>query len=493
MIPDDLERKIVRLHLVEGWPVGTIAKQCEVHHSTVRRVLHTRGVPAAPTTRTSMADPFMPFILETLKEHPNLPASRLHHMVVERGYPGGPDHFRRLVARLRPRKPAEAFQRLRTLPGEQAQVDWGHFGTRVVGRATRPVCAFVIVLSWSRMPFVQFFYNLRMDAFLTGHEAAFRFFGGVPRTLLFDNLKSVVTERRADAIRFNPTFLDFAAHHRFEPRPVAIARGNEKGRVERTIRYLRTSFWPAREWSDLDDLNAQVIDWCRGVAAQRLCPGDPDLTVQAAFELEQPRLLPLADDGFPLADRAAVRVGKTPYARYDRNDYSVPHDRVRRSVTVLATPARVRILDGDEVIAEHDRTYDKGTQVEDPEHSRALTEAKAAARAARGMDQLHHAVPSSAVLLEGAARRGHNLGSAVAGLLRLVQTWGADRVEVAVKEALGADRLHVHAVRQILERHAEDEREKPPIAVALSDEARARDVVVKPHALSSYDLEGDDG
>jgi transposase len=492
MIPDDLERKILRLHLVEGWPVGTIAKQCEVHHSTVRRVLHTRGVPAAPTSRPSMADPFLPFIRETLGKHPDLPASRLHRMVVERGYPGGPDHFRRLVARLRPRKPAEAFQRLRTLPGEEAQVDWGHFGTRVVGRATRPVCAFVIVLSWSRMPFVRFFYNLRMDAFLTGHEAAFRFFGGVPRTLLFDNLKSVVTERRADAIRFNPTFLDFAAHHRFEPRPVAVARGNEKGRVERTIRYLRTSFWPAREWSDLDDLNAQALAWCRGEAAQRKCPGDPDLTVQAAFELEQPRLLALADDGFPLADRTTARVGKTPYARYDGNDYSVPHDRVRRSVTVLATPDCVRILDGDDVIAEHTRTWDKRVQVEDPAHLQALVEAKAAARAERGMDQLHHTVPSSAAFLEGAARRGHNLGSAVAALLRLVQTWGADRVEQAVQEAIGADRLHAAAVRQILERRAEEDLEKPPIAVPMSDEARARDVVVKPHALSSYDLEADD-
>lgn len=490
MIPADLEERILRLHFVEQWPVGTIAAQCGVHHETVRRVLHDRGVSARLQPKPSKVDPFLPFIVETLEKYPTLPASRLHAMVVQRGYTGAEGHFRRIIARLRPRKPAEAYQRLRTLAGEEAQVDWGHFGQVRVGRATRPLSAFVMVLSWSRMPFVCFFYDQRMGSFLDGHIRAFHFFEGVPRRLLFDNLRSVVTARRGDAIQFNQTALDFAAHYRFEPRPVAVRRGNEKGRVERTIRYMRTSFWPARTYDDLVDLNRQALAWCREIAGARPCPEDATMRVRDAWVHEQPRLLPLPDDDYPAHDRVDVRVGKQPYARFDTNDYSVPHDRVRRTLTVRATPSRVELFDGDERVASHARSFDKGAQNEDPAHLDALAKAKREAREGRGIDRLHHAVPASAALLEGAARRGHNLGSAVAGLLRLVDTWGAEAVQRAVAEAIAADALHVAAVRQLLERRAQDEGTPPPIPVDLPD--KVRDVHVTPHALTSYDLGDDD-
>ena len=172
----------------------------------------------------------------------------------------------------------EAYLRLKTLPGEQAQVDWGHFGTITIGRATRPLMAFVMVLSWSRQICLRFFLDARMASFLRGHEAAFQAWGGLPRVLLYDNLKSAVLERQGDAIRFHPTLLALAAHYRFEPRPVAVARGNEKGRVERAIRYVRDAFFAARTWQDLDDLNAQADAWCHGQAADRPCPEERTLT-----------------------------------------------------------------------------------------------------------------------------------------------------------------------------------------------------------------------
>src|SRR5437660_8019888 len=146
-------------------------------------------------------------------------------MMHERGYRGGPDHFRHIVACHRPRRPAEAYLRLRSLAGEQGQVDWGHFGHLTIGRARRTLMAFVMVLSYSRQIFLRFFLDARIESFLRGHVAAFSGWGGVPRVLLYDNLKSVVLERRGDAIRFHPTLLHFAGDYRYEPRPVAIARG----------------------------------------------------------------------------------------------------------------------------------------------------------------------------------------------------------------------------------------------------------------------------
>ena len=238
-IAPELSARILRLYDVERWRVGTIARQLHVHRDTVRRVLSASGrsVPSAsspsssPSLRPSRIDVYRPFILETLTEFPELTAVRLFGMVSERGYRGSGEHFRHLIAGMRPRPVAEAYLRLRTLPGEQAQVDWGHFGHLQIGRARRPLMAFVMVLSYSRMIFLRFFLNARMDSFLRGHVEAFAAFNGCARVVLYDNLKSAVLERQGDAIRFNPALLAFAGHHRYEPRPVAVARGNEKGRV----------------------------------------------------------------------------------------------------------------------------------------------------------------------------------------------------------------------------------------------------------------------
>ena len=236
----DLAAQILRLHSVEKWRVGTIARQLHVHRDVVRRVLAGNSAPVHPSPlRPSRIDPYRPFILATLSKFPTLTAARLQAMVSERGYRGAGSHFRHLIASLRPRPPAEAYLRLRTLPGEQMQCDWGHFGHLQIGRARRPLMAFVMVLSSSRQIFLRFFLNARIDSFLRGHVEAFAAFNGSSRVVLYDNLKSAVLERQGDTIRFNPELLALASHYRFEPRPVAVARGNEKGRVERAIRYVR--------------------------------------------------------------------------------------------------------------------------------------------------------------------------------------------------------------------------------------------------------------
>ena len=178
-IPPDLEAQILRYYHVEKWRVGTIARQLHVHHGTVARVLGQAGLPRiGPPARHSQVEPYLPFIHQTLEKFPTLTASRLYAMVRERGYRGSGDHFRHLIACYRPRPTAEAYLRLRSLPGEQAQVDWGHFGHLVIGRARRALMAFVMVLSYSRQIFLRFFLDARMESFLRGHVAAFTAWNG---------------------------------------------------------------------------------------------------------------------------------------------------------------------------------------------------------------------------------------------------------------------------------------------------------------------------
>ena len=486
-ISAELEARILRYYHVEKWRVGTIARQLQVHHGTVQRVLRRAGVPPPQrSARASKADPYVPFIRQTLERFPTLTASRVYAMVRERGYRGSPDHFRHIVALHRPRPAAEAYLRLTTMPAEVGQVDWGHFGHVQIGRARRPLMAFVLVLSWSRQVFLQFFLDARMESFLRGHIAAFRAWNGLPRILLYDNLKSAVLERQGDAIRFHPTLLEFAGHYRYEPRPVAPARGNEKGRVERAIRYVRESFFAARAFSDLADLNAQASLWCNGQAADRICPADRELRVRQAFAHEQLQLLPLPDNPFVADEVAAVHVGKTPYARFDLNDYSVPHTHVQRTVTVRATPDRVRILDGLAVIADHPRSYDRTAQIEDPSHV-ALIAHKRKAREHRGANRLTNAVPASKELLVGAAARGSNLGSITLGLLRLLDRFGANELQAAIEDALAHGAPHPHSVRIALERRREARQAPPPVAVDLPEHVRAKDTFVQPHQLATYD------
>lgn len=485
-IDQELEAQILRLYFAERWRINTIAVQLGVHHSTVSRVLSQAGVPKAKRSqRSSILDPYTPLIIDTLAQYPTLSATRLYAMACERGFRGASSHFRDHVAQLRPRPHAEAYLRLKTLPGEQCQVDWGHFQSLTIGRAKRPLMAFVMVLSFSRRIFLRFFLNQKLDNFIRGHVEGFEQFKGVPRVILYDNLKSAVLERRGQAIRFHPTLLELAAHYRFEPRPVAVARGNEKGRVERAIRYIRSSFFAGRQWGDLDELNTQADHWCQHISGERRCPQEPDLTINQAFNLEQPKLIALPENPFNTDERLAVRIGKTPYARFDLNDYSVPPDCVRRTLTVVASLTRVRLLDAEKIIAEHPRTFGKGEQIEDPRHLEQLIAYKRQGRHHRGYDRLAMAVPEATPLIELAASQSLPLGPLVSALLTLLDRYGAQEMQGAINETLSKQHPHASAVEQVLVRRRDEQHLPPPIAIALPPTLER--IVVRPARLASYD------
>jgi len=419
------ENQILRYHFVEHWKVGTIANQLNLHHSVVDRVLAQAGLPKVERTlRPSIIDPYLPFIHGTLAQYPRLTAARLYDMAKERGYPGAPSFFRQRISQMRPRKQPEAFLRLKTLAGEESQVDWGAFGHITIGRARRPLVAFVMVLSWSRQIFLRFYLNQQMEYFLRGHVTAFTHWNGVPKICLYDNLKSAVLERQGDVIRFHPTLLALSSHYRFEARPVAIARGNEKGRVERAIRYIRDSFFTARQFKDINDLNEQADRWCRETSADRRCPGDPTKTVGQAYLEEQPSFLALPDDPFPTWEQVSVSARKTPYIRFDLNDYSIPHTHVQRMLSVNADLDHVRVRDGNDILATHTRSFNKGQQIEQQAHIEALWQHKVEAKRSRGHNRLCHASPLIDALLEQSVARGHVLKTTINLLIECLDTYG---------------------------------------------------------------------
>lgn len=482
----ETEAEVLRLYNAEKWKRNTIAKQLGLHHSAVARVLIRNGIlPKVSQTRPSKVDQFIPLIESTLAKYPKLNATRLFHMAKERGYSGGVDHFRDIVRAMRPVPRGETFLKLSTLPGEQAQCDWGHFGKLKIGNAERRLLAFVMVMSWSRKIFLRFYFNDSTANFLRGHVDAFEYFQAVPRTILYDNLKSAVLERVGDAIHFNPDLLALASHYRFAPRPVPPRRPNEKGRVERAIRYIRGSFFEAREFKDIDDLNQQAHEWCIQEATTRFNPQDQNLTVAQSFEIEYKSLLALRHEPFPVFDRKPVHCGKTPYVRFDLNDYSVPANCANRDLLVEATLKTVSISTGLQVVAKHPRSFDKGKQIEDPQHISELVEDKRKANKHRAIDRIRCVAPTSEQFFLKAAERGHNLGRLTQLLLRLLELYGASELEAAFCEVMDKGTFHSSAIQKSLEQRRASRGLAPAVPLHFTQK-QINQVVVKPLGLHTY-------
>jgi transposase len=490
MITPEQHAEIRRLYFGEHWRVGTIAAALGVHHDTVRAAI-AQDTQALRRGRCgpTLADPYLPFMRDTLAQYPRLRATRLFEMVRARGYPGSVVQLRRVVRTLRPAVTPTVYRRLVTLAAEEAQVDWGAFGTLRIGHGVRPLSGFVMVLSYSRAISALFTLDQTLESFLRGHVDAFHHgFLGVARTLVYDNLRSAVLERQGRAIRFQPRLLELAGHYHFALRPCTPGRGNEKGKIERQIQYLRHAFFAARTFRDVDDLNAQFRRWRDEIAHQRRHPDQPDHTVAEVLAQEQPRLLPLPAHPFATAVMRVVASGKTPYVHFDRNSYSIPHTYRQQPLTLIATPTTVRLIVGtDEEIASHPRSYDTGQTIEQEDHIAGLLAATRQANPSTARDRLRLAVPAIATLLERLAARGESLRGHTARLLALLDDYGPHELTAAVAQALERDALGAGAIAHILETRRRQRGQKPPIPLALPDRPGVRDLDLTPHSLESYD------
>lgn len=493
MIGDDVSARIRRHFFAEHWKIGTIVAELGVHHDTVRRAIASDTFNRSLTKPVppSLLDPYKSFITDTLAQYPRLRATRIFEMIRGRGYPGSGVQVRRYVATVRPTPRTEAYFRLRTLPGEQAQVDWGHFGKIKVGYAHRALSCFVMVLGWSRSMYARFFLDQTTESFLRGHVLAFESFTGAPRGILYDNLKSAVVERQGDHIRYGESLLELCGHYHFAPHPCAPARGNEKGKVERTIQYLRHAFFEARRFSSVEDLNRQLADWIDTVAHQRPVPGDPERRlVRVALDEERPRLLPLPEHPFECDVVRDVCSGKTPYVRFDLNDYSIPHHLVGKPLVLIASETEVRISNvarGGHVFARHARSYDRGQIIEDPAHLAALAVEKRHAHELHGRDRLRASCKHADAFLEALALRNEPLGSHTRRLLQLLDTYGAGPVDQALEDALGRGALSADSVAHLVDQKLRNKKRPPAIHISGSTDPRVKDLRVTPHDLAAYD------
>lgn len=480
------EHEIRRLHDVENWKRGTIVAELGVHADVVDRVLD-RGAERAliPAPRPSLVDLYEPFIGETLKAHPRLRATRLFDMIRPRGYEGGIAILRRHVAEVRPVPRGEVYLRTERLIGEQAQVDWAHVGSLAVTGGMRSLWVFVMVLAYSRAMWAELVFDLTVESLRRSLVRAARFFGGVTRQWLFDNPKTVVLARHGDAVRYHPGLLEIAGALRVQPRLCRPRRPTDKGSVERANRFLHDRFFAARTITSIEDGNRQLLVFIQDIADVRPHPRFRDRTVAQVFVEEKERLLALPPS-LPETDLVApANVDTTAFVRFGTNQYSVPPRYARRTVTLVASDSEVRLLDGAEVVASHERSWGKHQRIEDPEHRRELLEQKRAGRIPKMRDRLLAQIPGMDALYKRWVEVGRNVGLMTARTGKLLDLYGADVLIRAVAEIL-ARGLHDPGALAL---HCEENRRAAhkPMPVVFELGVHVHDCDVIPHDLGRYD------
>jgi transposase len=478
--------EIRRLYFAEHWKRGTIATQLGVHFDVVVRVLGGLG-PQAGTPRPDarVLEPYIPFVDETLARYPRLVATRIQDMLVERGYSGSVRTLRRYVRDARPTPKHEAFVRIETLPGEQAQVDWAHVGSIPVEGGRRPLWAFVMVLAYSRAMWAELVLDMGVDSLRRSLVRGSAFFGGSPRQWLFDNAKTIVIERSGDAIHFHPALLDLAARMHVQPALCGPRKPHEKGKVERSIRYLKERFFAARSFHSVAHGNAQLLQFFKSIAHDRPHPRWPDRRVVDVWDEERSRLLALPD---PLPETDVVvpaAVDKSAFVRLETNRYSVPARYARRTLTLVAGDSIVRLLDGADEVAHHTRSWGRHQTLERPEHRAALLAEKKKARDLKGRDRLRVEVPDVEGLLLRWADAGRPLGFMVSFAIQLLNAYGSAVLREVVADML-ARGIHDRGAMAILcEQRRKRQHGPAPSLIQLGAHVVERDVI--PHDLGGYD------
>jgi transposase len=432
---------------------------------------------------------YKPYLAERLKAYPRLPAPVLLRELKTQGFAGSLRILQNYLQSLRS-KTKEVFLRIETAPGEQAQCDWANIGAISIGKARRKLSAFVMVLAWSRMMYVEFTLSQSLEDFVQCHINAFRAFGGIVKKVLYDNLKQVVLSRLGAEIRFNPRFMEFAGVFGFEPVPCNIRRGNEKGKVENGIYFLRVNFLPGRplRWPDI---NREVQSWLQETANVRLHRTTQERPMDR-WEREKLFLLGLPARPYDAAIVRDVRSSHQALVRFDSNLYSVPHRYAYKTLLLKATALEVRLFLDTQEVAVHPRSYDRGQLVDDPKHYEGILATK--------RKHFHHILrkrflelgETAKAFLEGLIQAEVHPVRHLQQILNLVSVYGNKEVLGAMRHAMACNAFGGVYVQNILfqRRAAQGLPDLAPLEIPQRPEWN--DIQTEEPDLSIYDqaLEG---
>ena len=445
------KRTIFEIHRLadEGYSLRQISSQLGINWRSVKKYLH-HPTPSPHTSpkRASKLTPFIEQIEAWLKENPSLRATLIHQRLQEKGFEGQIGIVRQFVREKRGASShREAFIRFESEPGEQFQIDWGHFGSLSYGQHSRKLYALCVIECYSRMLFVEFTHSQEQAALHGGLMNAFLYFGGTPKTIVVDNMLTAVTERWGSIIRFNESFLEFLRPFHITPHACRPRRPMEKGKIERSIGYLRTNFWPLRTFKDLEDVQCQVKQWLEATANQRVHQSTGVRPIER-FHRKDLRSLPQLDVDCRLS--RDVKVHKDFAVRFDGNFYSAPPWSIGKQITLKASQHYVHLYYKDKPIATHQRCWKRKERIETESHLKQVKSLKQEAWKNENVSYFASLDPRCGHYLQKMAENKVSLKKEVSRLLHLKEVYGLASLLIAINRALEFNAFGADYIQNIL-------------------------------------------
>ena len=443
--------KIRDYHDQQGLKAGQIARALALDQRTVNHWINTpRYRPRQSPPRVSKLDPFKPLINRWLECHP-YSAQQVLQRLQEEGFDGGYTLVKEYVRKVRPRRPA-AFLTLSFAPGECAQVDWGTWGSVAVGETRRKLSFFVMVLAYSRMMYVEFTLSQTMEQFLACHQHAFEFFGNrVPEKIMVDNLKSAVLKRlTGEAPVFNPRYLDFSNHFGFTIKACNVRKGNEKGRVENGVGYIKKNLLNGLDIPDFSVINPAERIWLETIANVRI-HGETHKRPVDLFTEEQPCLQIGPGQPYDIGTVLSVRASSRFRVSHETNRYSVPAEYASTALTLKVYQDRLCVYHQHKLIARHVRCYDRHRDIEHPDHPRALLAQRRNAREQKLLGRFLTLSPKAEAYYQAMAQKRLNPRHHVQKIVALSEIYGTEAVARAMDDAFTFQAFSCEYIANLLE------------------------------------------
>ena len=472
------------LHDQKKLKASQIALELNLDPKTVEKWIdQPRYEPRKSSKRPSKLDPFKGQIVGMLERHPYT-AQQILQRLHEQGYAGGYSILKEFVRQVRPvRKPA--FLSLEFAAGECAQADWGQFGSIQVGSTRRRLSFFVMVLCYSRLMYLEFTLAETMEQFLSCHQHALEFFQGSPRKVMIDNLKvGVLRHPLGQPAQFNPRYLDFAAHYGFEPAACNPAKGNEKGRVENGVGYVKKNFLAGLEILSFEPINPAARQWLDATANVRIHRETNRKPIEL-YEQEKPLLRALPVHPYDCSVIQSVGVNRCCRISFQGNRYSVPHLYASQKLTLKIDLAHLHIFHQDKLIATHVRSYDRQRKITNPDHHQELITQRRKARHQTLLLNFLSLTPQAESFCRGLQEKRLNAAHHIQKIVALSEVYGGEKVARAIEDALHFEAFGCEYIANILL-----QRERVPLipsALHLTHHQDLLDLEVPPPDLDIYE------
>jgi transposase len=479
-----IDRRLVfEIHRLsqEGYKIRKIARALKLSRESVKRNLDNPSPPRPLVVRTSKLDLFKEEIQRLLEQDPSVSGAVLLQRLRSQGYTGGRSILGEYLQQVRP-KPKRAYLRFESPPGQQFQIDWGHFGSLVYGKTPRKLYGLAVIEAHSRMLYAEFTHSQKQEVLHQGLLNAFRFFQGTPKEIVTDNMLTAVLEREGSLIRFNEAFLEFLRPFRIVPKACHPYQPQEKGKIEKGgIHFLRHNFWPLRTFTDLPDINRQLRHWLDTQANCRL----HSTTGERPIDRFKPEILqPLPEFSPDCRETLSLKVHADFAIRFDSNFYSVPPWAIGKMVIVKADLKTVTIYHHEKTLATHTRCWEKKQRLELPDHREAAYKRRPQEWLATEVSVFISLGQEAKTFLEGLSQTGQPIKKNLARLLALKDRYGTPLFVQALKRALDHKAYGVHYVENILHQEKAPKQDHPPVQLQRQDLNRIR---LEEPLLADYD------